>query len=482
MNWKSVPLLNRKLAGNDCFIKDRDSCWKAYDTLFAETGYAHLQNARTAPDSETYVRQLLEEAPSARRKGQLAVVTGVTLEGVGYYIARELAVQAGFHVILLGKSERNLEKCMQDIQEYSKRTFSLEKDQVVLYKHKFYLASLDSVDKAADFCTQIAQTQQYQGKLAVLINQANVGSAQAKLTQQGIEYNSGCNFVATHFFITRLLPLLQNAASENYKPRVSSIASVGHVLGRRFQPHRLVQHPKEGGAPVGYIVVQPDGSIREYDPKEEASRCERNNQDTENQTTVLSLSSLVNRLEQFLPNKNAPTPTPEHMAKVGTQVGRSKMAIVADTIHLAEKYPAISFSSYHAGATTNPTSSSNNNNNGSSKFVSQLVQHYGVAKYYSCSQAARAALRAALDPHMNTEPDLMGGVYLHADGNPWTPMTPDNVQNPANGQVYGMLDYAQACHNAAEELLDNIWRRQARQIGDDVPAERNEQAAQDNET
>lgn len=450
MSWKSVPLLHRNFAGNDCCIKDRESCWKAYETLFTETAYVHLQNARTAPDSETYVRQLLKEAPRVRRKGKLAVVTGVTLEGVGYYIARELAVQAGFHVILLGKSERNLEKCIQSIQEYAITKYRLEKDEVVLYKHKFYLASLDSVEKAAHFCTQIAEEQQYQGTLATLINQANVGSAQAKLTQQNIEYNTGCNFVATHYFITSLLPLLQKAASENYKPRVSSVASIGHALGSRFQPHRLVQHPKEGGAPAGYIIVQPDGSIREYDPKEEEDGDENNNNSTLEES-MLSLSFLATRLAKYLPT-STPTSTPEHMAKVGTQVGRSKMALVADTIHMAERYPEISFSSYHAGATTNTT---------------PVVQHY-LGNYYSCSQAARAALRAALDPHMDTEHDLMGGVYLHADGNPWTPMEP-SVKNPVSGELYCMSEYALACHDAVEELLNKIWR-QRREKEDDTCA------------
>lgn len=58
-----------------------------------------------------------------------------------------------------------------------------------------------------------AAKDQFDGQLHIFVNHANVGSDVAKLTEDNIEYNTGCNFVANHYLIILMLPLLLKTAS-----------------------------------------------------------------------------------------------------------------------------------------------------------------------------------------------------------------------------------------------------------------------------
>jgi NAD(P)-dependent dehydrogenase (short-subunit alcohol dehydrogenase family) len=401
--------------GNVTTIRDRNACYKDYDKVKESGMYFVSQNSFTAPSAHAYVQRLLREAPQAKEavKGKLAVVTGVTMGGTGYHIALELAVQAGMHVFLLGKSESNLRKCVKTIHEEASRRGL---DRPVLYQTKFHLASLASATRAADVCRNLVQSKSYGGKLHVLVNHAGIGSEAARLTDDGIEYNTGCNFVCTHYLTKSLIDLLQAAATNDYKPRVVMAASMGHAFGAKFDPIRLAQFPKEGGAPAGYIVVVDETTIKEHEPPP-----------SEPNTTESRLAAV---------------------AKVGTQVGRSKMAVVADVLHFSKLYPEINFTSHHAGS----IKSSQRLGMG---FGPNLIYNYVAYPFrFSPSQGARAALRAALDPDMNTAEDLQG-AYLHADGNPWAPMVP-TTRDPLTQQPYEMDVYAEVCYEAADALLAEL--------------------------
>ena len=131
----------------------------------------------------------------------------------------------------------------------------------------------------------------------------------------------------------------------------------------------------------------------------------------------------------------------------GTQYGRAKMALVADTIGLARKYPGINFTSQQPGS-----------------ILSNFVNHMGLVSFlyyyssyffqYSPSQGAVAALRAALDPDFNSETDLQG-AYLHADGNPWYP-DDTTTEDKSTKQPYTMEAYGDLTTQNADKLVTTL--------------------------
>ena len=405
--------------GKPSTMRDKEACYRDYEQLVRTQSYVDFQNALLAPNADTYVRRLIQQSPQAREdiEGKLAVVTGVSCGSVGFHVAQELALQCDMHVILLGKSATNLERCVMDLEKEARQR-KLPDPKV--YTHKYKLASLQSVKEAADSCKTIAAKCEYSNHIAVLVNAAAVGSNEARLTEEDIEYNTGCNFVATHCLTQMLVPLLLGTATETYKPRVVLTSSIGHVFGRKFNPSRLVKNPEEGGAPEGYIVWNERiGSIEEYQPPEKPTE----------------------RLWRMI--RNEPPPDPDWQ-RVGTQVGRSKMAILANAVHMARIYPQLCITSHHPGSIK-----------GGPNAIGDFSNLLENMHRYSPSQGARAALRAAIDPDFNAAPELNGGIYLHCDGNPWHPFQPE-ARNPTTGERIDWETYCAACFQAAENLLEDL--------------------------
>jgi hypothetical protein len=477
--------------GNLTTVRDKESCYKDYQVVQETSRYnssfsSCLQNAWTALPAEDYVSQLLLEAPHAMSNvaGQLAVVTGVTAGSVALHVAQELALQAGMHVVLLARSASQLRRCAADIRAEALQRGLGSDIPITLYGCKFHLASLDAVKEAADYVTSLAQ-EKYHGKVHILANLASVGSPQARLTMDNsMEYNTGCNFVATHCFTQLLITLLQKAAIPGqYKPRVIFTASMGHALGTNFHPHRLVQYPKEGGAPPGYIVVVDDNTIREnynepptalveqptIEDDTSSSPIDEQDASAASAAAAMSISSMARRLYQMTKvaidrQKALAAEAAATRAAVatgaGTQVGRSKMALVANAVYWAHLYPEINFTSHHPGSIVS-TAPSPVSSTFVDKIYNQGILAYTTGRLLSPNQGARAALRAALDPDFdrNDLPDLQHGAYLHADGNPWTPaFAPSSgVLNPKTQQPYtSMLEFGQACHEAAGALMAQI--------------------------
>ena len=463
-------------------LRDRSDCNADYEQLVRTQSYVEFQNALLAPNADDYVRQLLQEsschdAPAALLQGQLAVVTGVSSCGstaaaaaengsVGFCIAQELALQCGMHVILLGKSATSLERCVTQLRAEAVRrkntslssntaaaetTTSSSSDVVLpkLYTCPYRPSSLQSVQDAADFCESVARTHHDQ-RLAILVNASTVGCDQARLTENDMEYNVGCNWIAAHYLTRRLLPLLLRQAdvaaavsgttssSIFYRPRVILTSSIGHVLGRKFNPSRFIQCPAEGGAPPGYLVWNPEAGTLTNTEAEQQASCQSMPWTGRlwrviSNGSISSSHSATAGLVQDEPD----------WQRVGTQVGRSKMAVLADAMHMAKLYPQLCITSHHPGLCT-PPNNRNRNNDSESKRLHRLTP----------SQAARAALRAALDPEFNTF-NKGYGYYLHCDGQPWHPFYP-TARNRTNGEPIDWEDYCAAVFQAAEVVLVDL--------------------------
>lgn len=114
-----------------------------------------------------------------------------------------------------------------------------------MYETKYDLDDLESAISAAEFAKKLAN-EKYDGKLAVLINNAGANCVYYGTTKQNIEVNVGRNYICPHLLTEKLIPLLQKAATDDYKPRVSYLSSGGHIFGQ-IDPNRLLATPAKGG-------------------------------------------------------------------------------------------------------------------------------------------------------------------------------------------------------------------------------------------
>ena len=391
---------------SDCTLaRPLEDCLKDYERVRETSQYPPSPTAwRWNPlgndyETEQACQQYLATRQSLeRRVGKLCVVTGVSsTQSPAFCVAQELALTAGMHVVLAGRA--NLNTCQQAIEAQAKA----RQIRIKVYTTKFHLASLQSIRQAADFVTHLAQSQ-YHNQCQILLNMAHVGTSQAKLTDDGLEYNTGSNFVGTQYFTKLLLHLLK----ETPYSRVVHTNSMGHCLGDNFSPARLVAYPAEGGAPPGFLQQ----ATREHHVH----------------TSLLTPDETIeiNQVEVSYT-------TEQHRQAVyqrGTQVGRSKMALMAATYHMSRLYPQILFFNFHLLPQTRKSWWGGGGNE-------QL--------------AALPALRAALDDGFDdkrescADPSSGFCYYLHTDGNPWTPMA------PAQDHAFG-----KACYEACESVLRQL--------------------------
>lgn len=385
-------------AGNTSVPLEEAKATKNYNFLRKTQLYFWLQNARTAPKAEEYCANLFKEAPEAKTavKGKLAVVTGVTVGGAGYHMAEELALSAEMAVIIMGRNVKKLEAAEASIQEEAQKR-GLESTPK-LYHVAYDLDDLASAVSAAEATAKIAEDK-FDGKLHVLVNNAGASVAQYQLTKQGVEANTGRNFLAPHLLTEKLLPLMKAAATSTYKPRCVFVASLGYCLTLDYDPQRLLEKPEEGGAPEGALKFDESGKF---------------------------VGSTVDLVANY---------------------GRAKHADVAAAHHLANAEPSINFTSQQPGSIVS--------NFGNALGVIGTIYYKGFYMYqFSPSQGARAALRAALDPDFNTVQELQG-AYLHADGNPW-PKDKLNVQDPDTKQPYEWNKYSEKVVKLANQLIEKI--------------------------
>jgi NAD(P)-dependent dehydrogenase (short-subunit alcohol dehydrogenase family) len=141
--------------------------------------------------------------------GRRALVTGVTIGGIGHHTALELA-RAGATVVLAGRNPERLAE--------TERTIRDEVPTASLETLPLDLASLESVRRAASSATE---------PLDLLVNNAGVMAPPYSRTADGFESQLATNHLGPFLLTGLLLPRLRPGA------RVVTVSSQMHRVARR---------------------------------------------------------------------------------------------------------------------------------------------------------------------------------------------------------------------------------------------------------
>ncbi|KAK7022329.1 short-chain dehydrogenase/reductase family protein [Favolaschia claudopus] len=160
--------------------------------------------------------------------GKNVLITGTSLNGIGFEAARTIAKYAnmviitGYHLERLKLSEEAIKK---DIPGTNIHPLVLD------------LTSLASVRKA------VAEVNTFPGPLHVIIHNAAHGGGPFQPTVDGFESQMSTAHIAP-FLLTKLLaPKLLAAKSPTYTPRVVMVSSEGHTFGNGVDLEAIA-HPK----------------------------------------------------------------------------------------------------------------------------------------------------------------------------------------------------------------------------------------------
>ncbi|KAF7299922.1 Short-chain dehydrogenase/reductase family protein [Mycena chlorophos] len=174
-------------------------------------------------------------------KGKNVLITGTSLNGLGFETARATAKYASL-VVITGYNEERLQASqdaiLMAVPGANVRTLVLD------------LSSLAAVRKAA------AEVNAYEEPLHVLINNAAATSGVYKLTPDNFEIQMGAGHIGPFLFTKLLLPKILSSASSTYTPRVVFVSSIGHM--------------RNNGAPVEdkEEFLRGHGGPKDADPQE----------------------------------------------------------------------------------------------------------------------------------------------------------------------------------------------------------------------
>lgn len=412
------------VAGNTNTLATKAYCHRQYWMMRNSQLYWTLQNTWTYPKAQAYVDRLFREAPTAKEpfQGQLVVITNITGSGSSYYVAEELALNAGMHLVLLSKKKEKLRSIEENLLKEAKRR-GVQANQnykrPTIFKVQYDPHSLKSVMEAAQEVIHISAGEAYQSKLPILLHNPSGVTMEYQTTAEGVEVNVGRNFMAPHILTQQLLPLLKATATTTFKPRIIYVSSVGHCQGNDFDPDRFLLLPEEGGAPEGTLVA-PGGNSGQYE-------------------AAATGEATTKEYKQG-----------EELDGCVTMYYRSKMAVIADAMALAMEEPSLAPVSVYPGSVAATQKKSLG--------IAEAIYQKGFYMFnLSPRQAARASLRAALDPDLNTG-ELPTGSYLHCDGNPWTAADP-TIDDPVTGVSYELVDYAKKVRDCALKLTVSLLER-----------------------
>lgn len=415
------------VAGNTNVVATASYCHRQYWLMRHSQLYFTLQNTWTYPNAQAYVERLFREAPDANcRQGQLAVITNITGHGSSYHVAEELALAAGMHLVLLSRRKEKLRSIEENLLRECKRRGLQQLP--TLFKVHYDPNSLKSVQQAALDVKNIAV--HYNDQVSMLLHNPSGVTVAYQLDESGVEINLGRNFVATHVLTQQLLPLLKAAATPAQKPRIVYVTSVGHCQGNDFDPHRFLATPEEGGAPEG-ILVAPGQQQTSGD----YAAAVATDDDSEQKKDYVEYQELDGPVTMYY---------------------RAHMANIANCRALAREEPSLAAMSVYPGSVASGASKKK------ALGIAETIYQTGFYMFnLSPRQGARASLRAALDPDIDSGA-LPSGSYLHCNGNPWTVADPI-AEDPVSGVSYDWADYAPQVRECVQKLSANLLLQQQQQ-------------------
>ncbi|KAK7048930.1 short-chain dehydrogenase/reductase family protein [Favolaschia claudopus] len=171
------------------------------------------------------------ETFAAQIRNKNVLITGTSLNGIGFETARSIAKYANLVIITGYNSERlklSEDAIKKDIPGANIRPLVLD------------LCSLASVRKAA------AEVNAYPEPIHVLIHNAAHGGGPFETTVDGFESQMATAHIGP-FLLTKLIaPKLLATSSSTYTPRVVVVSSDGHTFGSGVDLDAIV-HPKPEG-------------------------------------------------------------------------------------------------------------------------------------------------------------------------------------------------------------------------------------------
>ncbi|KAJ6552737.1 short-chain dehydrogenase [Mycena capillaripes] len=149
-------------------------------------------------------------------KGKNVLITGTSLNGIGFETARVIAKHANL-VIITGYNDERL--------KLSEDAIKKESPSANVRRLTLDLSSLASVRKAA------AEVNTYSEPIHVLVHNAAAGIGPFKLTVDGLESQMATDHVGPFLFTKLLAPKILASATTSYTPRVVFVSSGAHAFG-----------------------------------------------------------------------------------------------------------------------------------------------------------------------------------------------------------------------------------------------------------
>ncbi|KAJ6536844.1 histidine phosphatase superfamily [Mycena capillaripes] len=197
--------------------------------------YSNIMSAIQAFSFDTTAEEVAT-ALSKEIAGKNVLVTGTSLNGLGFETARVIAKHANL-VIITGYNDERLklseEALKKDVPGANIRRLILD------------LGSLAAIRKSA------AEVNAYPEPLHVLIHNAAAAIGPFKLTVDGLESQIGTDHVGPFLLTKLLVPKLRAASSASYTPRVVFLSSHAHTFGAGVNFAKITHPTPEGYTGAG---------------------------------------------------------------------------------------------------------------------------------------------------------------------------------------------------------------------------------------
>ncbi|KAK7040027.1 short-chain dehydrogenase/reductase family protein [Favolaschia claudopus] len=148
-------------------------------------------------------------------KGKNVIVTGTSLNGIGFETARAIAKHANL-VVVTGYNEERLKLTAEALKK--------DKPSAAIRPLVLDLSSLAAVRKAG------AEVNRYAEPIHVLIHNAAAAAGSFKLTVDNLESQIATDHIGPFLFTKLIAPKLLAAGTSKYVPRVVWVSSGGHAM------------------------------------------------------------------------------------------------------------------------------------------------------------------------------------------------------------------------------------------------------------